>query len=118
MSQYQWPYSNEIGEEQHYDCDVLVLGAGLAGAFAAIAAARKGSSVILMEKGTTARAGSAGSGFDHWEAACTNPGCKVTPKEVTEAYIDEQDHYNWVQGHLCLIEQICIENYMIEMLGD
>ena len=94
MSQYKWPYPNEIGEEQHYDCDVLVLGAGLAGAFAAIAAARKGSSVILMEKGTTARAGSAGSGFDHWEAACTNPGCKVTPKEVTEAYIDEQDHYS------------------------
>lgn len=94
MNQYKWPYKNEIGEEQHLECDVLVLGAGLAGAFAAIGAARQGKSVILMEKGTTARAGSAGSGFDHWEAACTNPGSKVTPKEVTEAYIDEQDHYS------------------------
>lgn len=94
MSQYQWPYKNEIGEEQHYTCDVLVLGGGLAGCYAAIAAARKGKKVILMEKGTTARAGSAGSGFDHWESACTNPGSKVTPKEVAEAYIDEQDHYS------------------------
>jgi len=94
MSQYKWPYKNEIGEEKHYSCDVLVLGGGLAGCFAAIAAARKGQSVILMEKAATKRAGSAGSGFDHWEGACTNPCCQITPKELTEAYIDEQDHYS------------------------
>ena len=32
--------------------------------------------------------------------------------------IDEQDHFNWVKGHLCLIEQIGMENYLIEMLGE
>ena len=47
-----------------------------------------------MEKGATKRSGSAGSGFDHWESACTNPGSQVTPKEVAEAYIEEQDHYS------------------------
>jgi succinate dehydrogenase/fumarate reductase flavoprotein subunit len=94
MSEYKWPYENEIGSEEHLDCDVLVLGGGLAGTYAAIAAARKGQNVVLMEKGTTVRAGSAGSGFDHWESACTNPGCKITPKELTEAYIVEQDHYS------------------------
>ena len=94
MQEYKWPYANEIGHEEHLSCDVLVLGGGLAGCYAAIAAARKGEKVILVEKGTTARAGSAGSGFDHWESACTNPCCKVTPKEVAEAYIDEQDHYS------------------------
>ena len=26
MSQYKWPYANELGQEEHYDCDVLVLG--------------------------------------------------------------------------------------------
>lgn len=92
MSLHKWPYANEIGREEHLECDVLVLGGGLAGCYAAIAAARKGQKVILMEKGATKRSGSAGSGFDHWESACTNPGSQVTPKEVAEAYIDEQDH--------------------------
>ena len=42
----------------------------------------------------------------------------VTKAMIQEFIIDEQEHYNWVKGHLCLIEQIGIENYMIEMLGD
>ncbi len=42
----------------------------------------------------------------------------VTRRMIEEFIIDEQDHYNWVKGHLCLIEQIGIENYMIEMLGE
>lgn len=91
---YQWPYANEVGETEQAFCDVLVLGGGLAGCYAAIAAARKGKSVILVEKGATVRSGSAGSGFDHWESACTNPCSKVTAKEIAEAYIDEQEHYS------------------------
>ena len=42
----------------------------------------------------------------------------VSRRMIEEFIIDEQDHYNWVKGHLCLIEQIGIENYMIEMLGE
>ncbi len=42
----------------------------------------------------------------------------VTKDMIQKFIIDEQEHYNWVKGHLCLIEQIGIENYMIEMLGD
>lgn len=42
----------------------------------------------------------------------------VTRRMVEEFIIDEQDHFNWVKGHLCLIEQIGMENYMIEMLGE
>ena len=42
----------------------------------------------------------------------------VTRHMIEEFIIDEQAHYNWVKGHLCLIEQIGIENYMIEMLGE
>ena len=42
----------------------------------------------------------------------------VTKHMIEEFIIDEQEHYNWVKGHLCLIEQIGIENYMIEMLGE
>ena len=42
----------------------------------------------------------------------------VTKHMIEEFIIDEQDHFNWVKGHLCLIEQIGMENYIIEMLGD
>lgn len=55
MSTYQWPYQNEIGQEEEASCDVLVLGGGLAGCYAAIAAARKGKKVIVVEKGNRAQ---------------------------------------------------------------
>lgn len=99
MKGYEWPYSNELGERTDDSADVLVLGGGLAGCYAAIAAARHGKSVILVEKGATRRSGSAGTGFDHWESACTNPCSKVSPKEMAEAYVDEQDHYSNGIGH-------------------
>ena len=41
----------------------------------------------------------------------------VTRHMIEGFILDEQDHYNWVRGHLCLIEQIGMENYLIEMLG-
>ena len=41
----------------------------------------------------------------------------VTRHMIEEFILDEQDHFNWVRGHLCLIEQIGMENYLIEMLG-
>lgn len=91
---YEWPYENEFGKRETVTSDVLVLGGGLAGCYAAIAAARKGLSVVLVEKGATERSGAAGSGFDHWESACTNPCSKVTAKEIAEAYIEEQDYYS------------------------
>lgn len=94
MKEYKWPYENEIGDVQTDKAEVLVLGGGLAGCFAAIAAAQKGKSVILVEKGATVRSGSAGTGFDHWESACTNPCSQVTPEEIAEAYVDEQSHYS------------------------
>ena len=42
----------------------------------------------------------------------------VTKRMIEEFIIDEQDHFNWVKCHLCLIEQIGMENYIIEMLGE
>lgn len=93
MGQYTWPYENKMDEKEIVESDVLVLGGGLAGCYAAIAAARKGKQVVLVEKGSTVRSGSAGSGFDHWESACTNPCSEVTPEDITEAYIEEQAPY-------------------------
>ena len=42
MAEYNWPYPDEFGQTETVDSDILVLGGGLAGCFAAIAAARKG----------------------------------------------------------------------------
>lgn len=94
-----WPWKNETGEETRVEADVLVLGGGLSGCFAAIAAARRGQRVVLVEKGATIRSGAAGSGFDHWESACTNPGSQVSPREIAEAYVREQDDYSNGIGH-------------------
>ncbi|MDY3919197.1 MAG: FAD-dependent oxidoreductase [Candidatus Limivivens sp.] len=92
--EYRWPYENEAGMEEMVTSDVCVLGGGLSGCFAAIAAARKGLSVVLVEKGAVEKSGSAGTGFDHWESACTNPCSGVTPEEIAQAYVDEQDWYS------------------------
>ena len=42
----------------------------------------------------------------------------VTKNMLQEFIIEEQEHYNWVKTHLCIIEQIGIENYLIEQLGE
>ena len=42
----------------------------------------------------------------------------VTKRMIEEFIIDEQEHFNWVTAHLCMIAQIGMENYMIEMLGE
>ncbi len=95
----KWPYNNEAGKLQEDYCDVLVVGGGLSGCFAAIAAAQKGKKVTLLEKGGISRCGSSGTGFDHWEMACTNPGSKVDPLEMTLALEEEQDYYSNAIGH-------------------
>lgn len=56
MAEYNWPYPDEFGQTETVDSDILVLGGGLAGCFAAIAAARKGKKVVLVEKGATREA--------------------------------------------------------------
>ena len=95
----EWPYDNEAGLLTEETADVLVLGGGLAGCSAAIAAAKRGARVIVLEKGAAHRSGAAGTGFDHWEMACTNPGCTVSPEEMAYALEEEQDYYSNAIGH-------------------
>ena len=94
MYEMEWPYPIEYHQEETIKTDVLVLGGGVAGCMAAIAAAKKGLHVVLVEKGATKRSGAGGSGCDHWESATTNPCSQVTPEEMTEAMLDDNDGYN------------------------
>jgi succinate dehydrogenase/fumarate reductase flavoprotein subunit len=73
--------------------DVLVLGGGIAGCWAAIGAAKRGARVVLVEKGATVSSGAGGSGCDHWESAATNPCSRVTPEDLTEALVRSQGGY-------------------------
>jgi succinate dehydrogenase/fumarate reductase flavoprotein subunit len=94
MAIRDWPYQLEWEKEETIETDVLVLGGGIAGCMAAIAAAQSGQKVILVEKGATKRSGAGGSGCDHWESAATNPCSKITPEELTVAMLDDNDGFN------------------------
>jgi succinate dehydrogenase/fumarate reductase flavoprotein subunit len=76
-----WPYPLNYGQEQEIDTDVLIIGGGIAGCWAAISAARKGVRVAVIEKGATIRSGSGGPGCDHWCDTASNPLSKVDPDE-------------------------------------
>src|SRR5512136_2891910 len=76
-----WPYPIRFGQEQEIDTDILVIGGGIAGCWAAISAARQGLKVALVEKGDVVRSGAGGPGCDHWCNAPANPLSNVDPDE-------------------------------------
>jgi succinate dehydrogenase/fumarate reductase flavoprotein subunit len=80
----KWPYPIRYDQEQEIETDVLVLGGGIAGCWAAIAAAREGVSVAMVEKGATERSGAGGAGVDHWNDCCLSPLSKIDPDEFAE----------------------------------
>ena len=76
-----WPYPIQYGQEQEIECDVLVVGGGIGGSWAAISAARSGLKVALVEKADVQRSGAGGPGCDHWCNAPANPLSNVDPDE-------------------------------------
>jgi succinate dehydrogenase/fumarate reductase flavoprotein subunit len=102
-----WPYPVSYEKEQVIETDVLVLGGGIAGCWAAIGAARKGVRVALVEKSATIRSGAGGPGVDHWNDCCNNPLSKVN------ADVWAQQLASANGGYTCgIARQIqCRENY-------
>ncbi|MFX0007837.1 MAG: FAD-dependent oxidoreductase [Promethearchaeota archaeon] len=94
FNKIEWPYPIKWNTQREISSDILVLGGGVAGCWAAIAAAKKGVKVTLVEKGATIRSGASGSGCDHWEAATTNPCSKLTPEELALAMVEDHNGYN------------------------
>jgi succinate dehydrogenase/fumarate reductase flavoprotein subunit len=85
-----WPYPIHYDQEREIDTDVLVIGGGIAGCWAAISAARQGLKVALVEKGDTVRSGAGGPGCDHWCNAPANPLSNVDPDEWAEHMADRK----------------------------
>ncbi|MBW2031105.1 MAG: FAD-binding protein [Deltaproteobacteria bacterium] len=88
----EWPYPLRYGEEKELETDVLVLGGGIAGCWAAISAAKKGLRVAILEKGATIASGSGGAGCDHW-VYVANPCSDITPEEMVDAEITSTGGY-------------------------
>jgi succinate dehydrogenase/fumarate reductase flavoprotein subunit len=107
-----WPYTVDYQKEHEVSCDVLVLGGGIAGCWAAISAARKGAKVVLVDKGATKTSGAGGSGVDHWHAAVTNPGSTIDPLEFSKVTVDNyggwrcgiSQHITSMESYDCLLE--------------
>ena len=83
-----WPYPVHFGQEQEIETDILVVGGGIAGCWAAISAARQGVRVTLIEKGDVSRSVSGGPGCDHWCNAPANPLSRVDPDEWAQHMAD------------------------------
>ena len=75
----EWPYPIKFGEEKELETDVLILGGGIAGCWAAISAARTGAKVTILEKADVRRSGAGGPGCDHWCNVPGNPCSRVDP---------------------------------------
>ncbi len=100
-----WPYPVRFGQEQEIETDVLVIGGGIAGCWAAISAARHGVRVTLVEKGDTVRSGSGGPGCDHWCDVPANPLSRVSPDDWAQ-HMASRPYSNGIG-----IQIQCRENY-------
>jgi succinate dehydrogenase/fumarate reductase flavoprotein subunit len=87
-----WPYPIRYDQEQEIETDVLIIGGGIAGCWAAISAARNGVKVVLVEKADTIRSGSGGPGCDHWCVAPANPHSKVDPDDWAKRLVAHPVH--------------------------
>ena len=103
----EWPYGIRYDQEQEIEADVLVIGGGIAGCWAAISAARKGVKVALVEKSATVRSGAGGPGCDHWCDTAANPLSKVDPDEWAQRLTKGFGGYGCGIGR----EIQCRENY-------
>jgi succinate dehydrogenase/fumarate reductase flavoprotein subunit len=80
----EWPFPVKYGVENRIDTDVLVIGAGVAGAMAGLMAARRGVKVAVVDKAPIDISGCGGAGLDHYLGCISNPSGPFTPEEYIE----------------------------------
>lgn len=72
-----------IPDQTTVETDVLVIGGGLAGCFAAIKARENGAKVTVFDKAAIRRSGNATHGMDHLPIIAS-PGLTISPEELAE----------------------------------
>lgn len=80
----KWPYEIKYDAVNHITSDVLVIGGGLAGCCAGIAAAKRGQSVVVCDKAPIKKSGCGGAGMDHWNTVLDNPDSPMSTEENIE----------------------------------
>jgi len=110
---FPWPYPIRYGQQDSHETDVLILGGGIAGVWAAIAARRSGAKVTIMEKADTRRSGAGGTGVDHWGYAADNPCSTITPEEMTSALVE--NHFGYRSGISTYIHASSAYETLLEM---
>ena len=80
----EWPYPVKYGAENKVEADVLIIGAGIAGGLGAVAAAKRGAKVAVVDKAPIKISGSGGAGLDHYLNCFSNPDCTYTPEEYMD----------------------------------
>ena len=80
----EWPYPVHYDRCIHVQCDVLVIGGGLAGCSAGISAARRGYKVAVCDKAPIKKSGCGGAGMDHWNTVLENPDSPMSTEENIE----------------------------------
>ena len=73
-------------ELHNLSADVLIVGGGLAGVNAAMAAAEKGATVLVADKGNINRSGAIGGGVDHF-LAFLNEGAEWDTQDAFLEYL-------------------------------
>lgn len=79
-----WPYPIKYDDVTKVETDVLIVGGGLSGGMAGLAAARRGVKVAVADKAPIKRSGSGGAGIDHYNTCISNPKSPITPEEYME----------------------------------
>ena len=75
--EYQWPYENEYGQTEIVESDVLVLGGGLAGCFAAIYSSEKRQKGQSLRKNFSMLAVGAGFSSGDFKTLRGDRACKA-----------------------------------------
>ncbi len=96
--QIEWPYPIDYDKVNTVTLDVLVVGGGLAGCAAGIAAARRGKKVGIADKAPIKRSGNGGAGMDHWNLVLENPNSPMTTEEYIEKAVENPRNGNFL-GH-------------------